>query len=231
MLNPTLILALHGTRSPRGRAVAHSLALRVSELLPAPTHLAFADVLTPTVGQVAARVEGPLVVVPAFLAPGYHVRVDIPDQLARAGRPDAHLTRPLGDHPALETVATRRLRQAGHRDGDALVLACAGTSDPHAHAALDRTARNLSRRLSTPVHPAFAATADPPVDRQVARLRRAGHRRVALATWLLAPGLFHDRLLASGADVVADPLCPDPAIAHAVLDRYLEALPALTAHT
>lgn len=228
-MNPTLILALHGTRSPRGRAVAHALALRVSELLPAPVHLAFADVCTPTVADVAARTPGPLIVVPAFLTRGYHVRVDIPDQLTRAGRTHTHLTPPLGAHPALEEVALRRLHQAGYRPGDALILACAGTTDPHAEADLEHTAHRLSTRLSTPVRIAHAATADPPVAEEVDRLRRAEHPRVALATWLLAPGLFHDRLLASGADVVPRPLCPDAAIAHAIVDRYLQALP--TPHT
>lgn len=226
MLNPALILVLHGTRSPQGKAVAHSLALRVRELLPAPLHLAFADVLTPTVTDVAARTPGPLIVVPAFLATGHHVRVDIPDQLARAGRPDAHITPPLGTHPALEEGALRRLRQAHYRPGDALILACAGTRDPRALTDLEHTSRRLSQRLATPVHTAFAATARPTVADQVAHLRRTGHQHVTLATWLLAPGLFHDRLLASGADVVCPPLCPDPAIAHAIVDRYLQARPA-----
>lgn len=220
---PTLLLAVHGTRSPRGTAVAHSLALRVAELTHRPTRLAFADVLHPTVEEVAATTPGPLVVVPAFLASGHHVRVDIPDQLARAGRADAVLTPALGDHPALMDTALRRLRAAGYRPGDALILACAGTSDAQAQIELDQAAHRLSRRLGTPVHLAYAATATPSVTDKVAELRAAGHQRVSVATWLLAPGLFHERLKESGADVVAAPLCPDLAIAHAVAERYLGA--------
>lgn len=221
--HPTLLLAVHGTRNPVGTAVAHSLALRVAEVTGRPTRLAFADVLTPTVGDVAAATPGPLVVVPAFLASGYHVRTDIPDQLARAGRADAVITPALGAHPAVLDTAARRLAQAGRRPGDAVVLACAGTSDPRAGAEITRTAALLAHRLGTPVTTGFIATGGPTVAEEVARLRARGHRRVALAAWLLAPGLFHDRLADAGADVVARPLCPDPALAHAVADRYRRA--------
>ncbi len=230
MLTPTLLLVLHGTRSPRGTATAHSLALRVAEVTGLPVRLAFADVVRPTVTEVAATVTGPLVVVPAFLASGYHVRVDIPDQLARAGRADAVITPALGGHPALLETALRRVRAAGHRSGDALVLACAGTSDPRAQAELDDTAQRLSRRTGAPVHLAYAATSGPLVPDKVAELRAAGLRRVSVATWLLAPGLFHDRLTGSGADSVAAPLCPDPAVARAVADRYLRAAVSHPAH-
>ncbi|WP_159940251.1 MULTISPECIES: sirohydrochlorin chelatase [unclassified Nocardiopsis] len=221
--HPTLLLAVHGTRDPHGTAVAHSLALRVAEVTRQPTVLGFADVLQPSVGQVAAATPGPLVVVPAFLASGYHVRTDIPHQLAAAGRADAVITPALGDHPAVLDTALRRLSQAGYRPGDAVVLACAGTSDPHAAAELDQARARLAQRLGAPVHTAFIATGRPTVADQVQRLRAAGHRRVALASWLLAPGLFHDRLAAAGADAVARPLCPDAAVAHAVAARYHQA--------
>jgi sirohydrochlorin ferrochelatase len=221
--HPTLLLAVHGTRDPHGAAVAHSLALRVSEVTRQPTRLAFADVLAPAVGEVAADIPGPLVVVPAFLASGYHVRTDIPHQLALAGRADAVITPALGGHPAVLDTAVRRLVQAGYRPGDAVVLACAGTSDPHAGAELEQAAQRLAQRLGAPVAPGFIATGTPTVAERVALLRERGHRRVAVASWLLAPGLFHDRLAGAGADVVARPLCPDPALAHAVAARYRQA--------
>lgn len=234
MLNPTrvptLLLVLHGTRSPRGTAIAHSLALRVGEVTHRPTRLAFADVAHPTVTEVAADTPGPLVVVPAFLSSGYHVRTDIPHQLAQAGRADAVITPALGDHPALMATALRRLRAAGHQSGDALILACAGTSDPGAQAELDQAAQRLSHHTGQPVHLAYAATSAPSVADKVAELRAAGHARVSVATWLLAPGLFHDRLKESGADAVAAPLCPDPAVAHAVAERYLRAAVPHPAH-
>ncbi|WP_017568886.1 sirohydrochlorin chelatase [Nocardiopsis halotolerans] len=218
--HPTLLLAVHGTRDPHGTAVAHSLALRVAEVTHRPTRLAFADVLTPTVGDVASTTPGPLVVVPAFLASGYHVRTDIPHQLARAGRADAVITPALGQHPAVLDTAVRRLIEAGYRTGDAVVLACAGTSDAHASAELHQAAARLSHRLDAPVTLAFIATGRPTVAEQVSHLREQGHRRVVVASWLLAPGLFHDRLAHAGADAITRPLCPEATIAHAVADRY-----------
>ncbi|HEX7806980.1 MAG TPA: sirohydrochlorin chelatase, partial [Cellulomonas sp.] len=44
--------------------------------------------------------------------------------------------------------------------------------------------------------------------------------RVVIASYLLAPGYFHDRVLEAGADVVSAPLAPDDRIVAIVLDRY-----------
>jgi sirohydrochlorin ferrochelatase len=221
--HPTLLLAVHGTRDGHGTAVAHSLALRVGEITQRPTLLAFADVLAPSVGEVAAAVPGPLVVVPAFLASGYHVRTDIPHQLAQAGRADAVITPALGAHPAVLATAHRRLLACGYRPGDGVVLACAGTSDARAHTELDQAAAGLSDLLGTRVARGSIATSAPTVADQVRALRERGHARVVVASWLLAPGLFHRRLAQAGADAVAAPLCPDAAIAQALADRYHQA--------
>ncbi|MDQ4119713.1 MAG: sirohydrochlorin chelatase, partial [Actinomycetota bacterium] len=66
----------------------------------------------------------------------------------------------------------------------------------------------------------FAATGAPEVSALVAALRRAGERRVSVASWLLAPGVFQDRLRRSGADVVAGPLGVHRHVVDAVLGRY-----------
>ncbi|GAA1766608.1 sirohydrochlorin chelatase [Streptomonospora arabica] len=219
----TLLLAVHGTRDPRGVAEARRLARRVAELTGAPVRLGFADVLAPDVGRVAAAIAGPVVVVPAFLAAGYHVRVDIPAQLERAGRGDAVLTPALGADDRLLDAAVRRLREAGRRRADAVVLAAAGSSDPDARAQVADAARRPARRRGAPVEEGYAATAEAAVAEAVRRLRARGHRRVALASWLLAPGLFHQRLAEAGADAVAEPLCPDAGVAAAVAARYRRA--------
>jgi hypothetical protein len=64
------------------------------------------------------------------------------------------------------------------------------------------------------------------VPEAVAEARRAGARRVVLAAYLLAPGHFHDKLTAAGADAVTAPLLPDERIAAVLLDRYDAAVPA-----
>ena len=58
------------------------------------------------------------------------------------------------------------------------------------------------------------------MDAVVAGLRAAGERRVAIASWLLAPGVFHTRLTDAGADVVAAPLGAHPDVVAAVVARY-----------
>src|SRR5829696_1902904 len=50
--------------------------------------------------------------------------------------------------------------------------------------------------------------------------RAIGERRVAVASWLLAPGLFHARLADAGANAVAAPLGAHPDVVAAVVARY-----------
>ena len=45
-----------------------------------------------------------------------------------------------------------------------------------------------------------------------------------MASYLLAPGFFQQRLEESGADVVTGPVLPDPRVAEIVVERYREAV-------
>lgn len=78
------LLVAHGTRKPAGVTMVGELADRVSALLDRPVHVAFVDVLGPTPEEVlrALPADRPVTVVPAFLASGYHVRVDLPAHVA-----------------------------------------------------------------------------------------------------------------------------------------------------
>ena len=96
---------------------------------------------------------------------------------------------------------------------------------------------------------AYGASAKPSVPDAVAMLREeaaggagAGESagavdlggRVVIASYLLAPGFFHDQLAKAGADLVTAPLLPSPVLAEIALERYDAALaggpaaPALT---
>ncbi len=211
----TLVLVAHGTRDPRGAAVVEEIAALVrARLGDVPVEVAYADVRQPDVTSVLAGVSGPAVVVPAFLAAGYHVRVDVPQQIAASGYGDVVVTEPIGS--ALLPVLRERLREAGWRPGDAVVLAAAGSSDPRALADVVGVARTLGAEVG------YVATASPSVPEVVAELKARG-RRVAVASWLLAPGLFHQRLANAGADVVAEPIGAHLRVVEAVLLRYYEA--------
>jgi len=223
-----LLLVAHGTRDPAGAAVTEAVAAQVRGLTGVRVEACYADVRHPTPAEALAGLPGPVVAVPMFLAAGYHVRDDVPAQLAATGRADVWLAETFGPDPALISAAAARLRTAGMRAGDAVVLAVVGSSDPHAQADGATAARRLSRELRAPVTMATIAMGGPRVPDAVARLREGGARRVAVASWLLAPGLFQRALAASGADVVADSLATHEAVAELVVARYTAALAART---
>jgi hypothetical protein len=41
-----------------------------------------------------------------------------------------------------------------------------------------------------------------------------------IASYLLAPGFFHDQLAKAGADLVTEPLLPSEVLAEIALDRF-----------
>ena len=212
----SLVIVAHGTRDPAGALVAARLTDAVRAKLPGVrVELAFADVRGPTIAEVLTDLVGPVVVLPAFLAAGYHVRVDLPAQLAAF--PDALLAAPLGPARAMVAAMHDRLVEAGFRVGDRIVLAAAGSSDPLALADVRRAALRLSARLDTEVHIGYCATAVPALPQAIARLRG---RRVAVASWLLAPGLFHRAATRAGADLVADPIGVHPLVVDLIVTRY-----------
>jgi sirohydrochlorin ferrochelatase len=216
----TLLLVAHGTRDPAGATTASAIADAVATRLPeVRVRLAFADVCGPSVADVLVRARGSVVVVPAFLAAGYHVRVDLPDQIEQTGRRDVRLAAPLSSAPAVVAAAMDRLVDAGWRASDTVVLAAAGSSDPRARAEIRRAAVSLARMVGSPVEVGWIATGQPSVHDVVARSRG----RVAVASWLLAPGLFHRWVRQTGADVVSEPLGPHPLLVERIVQSYSEA--------
>ena len=254
------MLVAHGSRDTAADACMRSIARAVRAALPdVVVRVGYVDVRAPSVADAVAGLPG-AVVVPAFLASGYHVRADLPAQLAAvpagdptgpavgppraaarrvgvpapgggpaAGEPGRFsgdgaarwtVTPALGPDPLLVAAAVDWLARAGLRRGDVVVLAAAGSADPAALGEVGQAGRLLGAALDRRVRVGFAAGAAPRVDALVAGLRAAGGRRVAVASWLLAPGVFQGRLAASGADVVAAPLGAHPAVVEAIVSRY-----------
>ena len=228
----SLILAAHGTRRADGVAMIGDIAAQVSSLVDRRVQVAFVDVLGPTPSESltslaweAKGVVDPAIVVPAFLSRGYHVRTDLPEHVAASGHPDVTVTPALGPSREIVRIVGEQLVKAGWRSGDSVILAAAGTSDPRARADLSSTAALLSGLIASPVQLGFAATGEPDVREAVARARRAGARRVVVASYLLADGLFQQRLRTSGADVVSRPLGTHPGLARLIAKRFRTALP------
>ncbi|WP_198653653.1 sirohydrochlorin chelatase [Actinocorallia populi] len=216
-----LLAVAHGTRDPAGAGVVGELLALVRAARPELTvGEAYAEIAAPSVSE-AARALGyrPLVVVPLLLGRGYHVHVDIPEQLAEAGA-DAVVSRPLGPHRELTGVLLDRLGDA--TAADAVVLGAAGSTDPRGLADVRAAARLLGRALGRPVPYGFAGGPGPALPDVVDQARRGGARSVAVASYLLAPGFFQRRLEAAGADFTAAPLGVHQGLARLILRRYDE---------
>lgn len=227
-MNPVLVA--HGTRKGTGVAMIEALASEVGVLLGRPVPTAFVDVLGPTPAEVLAGLPGgPAVVVPAFLSSGYHVHVDIPAGVAASGHLDVTVTPALGPSVEIIRVLTDRLLESGWQPGDSVVLGAAGTTDARALSDLRRTAAMLSAALGGRVELAYAVTGTHWVGDAVAALRARGAGRVVVASYLLADGLFQDRLRGCGADLVTEPLGGHPGIARLIASRFRLARVALAA--
>lgn len=224
---PTLVLVAHGTRNPRGVEMIAELADAVG-LAVGPTRVAFVDVLGPSPKEVLGEMTESAVVVPAFLASGYHVHTDVPRDVADSGHPRTTVTPALGPDPVLAQVMVERLAAAGWSPGDAVVFAAAGSSDRRALREHRRAAAMLADVTGSTVRIGYVATATPSVADAVAALRSRGHRRVFVASYLLARGLFHSRLADAGSDGVAEPIGVHPAVIDLVGARYRVGARALT---
>lgn len=223
-MRPALVLAAHGTRSTAGEETLSALAETVRRARPGQrVELSYLEISSPLLADVLPAVRGPVVVVPLLLAGGYHVHIDLPDVIAEH-RPDAMIAGWLGPHRLLTSVLARKLARAGLRSTDAVVLGAAGSSDPAALADVRAAAHQLALRLARPVTAAFASAGSPSLDEAMERLGSTPAARVAIASYVLAPGFFHDRLGSAGAGLVSDPLGADPDVAALIWHRYDEAL-------
>jgi len=236
------VAVAHGSSDPRAAASVDAL-LRLVRTRAARAGYPGLDVraaylghAAPSIGQALAVLDGDGVVLPLLLTAAYHSKTDIPKALreARAARPRLDITygSPLGPHPLLRRALDRRLAEAGTAapPGEtAVILAAAGSSDPAANAVIsDLAADWRAARGWRAVLPAYASAASPTPAEAVAAARRAGARRVLVASYLLSPGVFADQVrrdcLAAGATAVAPVLGAAPEVADVLLGRYAESL-------
>jgi sirohydrochlorin ferrochelatase len=226
---PALLAISHGTSSPEGqRAVAGLVSAVAAFRRDLGVTGGFVDVQQP---DVRATLEGldstrSAVIVPLLLSAGYHVHVDLRNSVRGAANRTATLGRALGPDDRLVALLERRLRAAGLRFNDRVVLACAGSSDPHAVDDCHEMGARLSSALGRPVTVGFISAAEPRLPAVVERERASARgSRVIVATYLLAPGYFADLAAAAGGDITTPPLlvADEPSateLVDLVLDRY-----------
>ena len=245
-----LVAVAHGSRDPRAAATVTELLSAVRAraarrgLGGLEVRAAFLDHCAPSLPQVLGSMPadgGSAVVVPLLLTAAYHSKADIPARLAAAAaaRPglDVVSAGTLGPDALLLAALERRLLEAVVAVGDAgeadsaatsVVLAAAGSSDPAANATIAELAARWARERGwRAVLPGYASAAGPRPADCVRALRDGGAQRVVVATSLLAPGYFADKIRdaahGAGADAVSAALGDAPEVADVVLDRYLAA--------
>lgn len=244
MRDPVVVAVAHGSADPRASATIAELAAVARQRAPGlDLRTAFLGHAAPSLPQVLGTIEADreVTVLPLLLTAAYHSKADIPRVLARTSLPRVSYGATLGPHPLLLDALDRRLAEAlpksgpisgpgAHRDParTAVVLAAAGSSDPEANATIARMAARWQARTGwLAVRPAYASAAEPSPAAAVAGLLRDGAPRVVVATYLLAPGLFADRIrhtaLAAGAAAVSPALGACAEVADVMLDRFTQA--------
>jgi len=246
---PPLVAVAHGSKDPRAAATIADLlsVVRARAVRPGlETRAAFLDHCVPSLPRVLSALAqgGPadVVLVPLLLTAAYHAKTDIPAQVAAARQPGLRVRQAsaLGPHPLLLSALERRLAEAGSgsasRAETSVVLAAAGSSDPAANATITALAARWEatggwRR----VLPAFASASGPaapgltPAEAVRVLRQMPGGGPVVVASYVLAPGHFADKIRVqgsqAGATAVSAPLGPAPEVADVVLDRYLAAVP------
>lgn len=244
---PSLVAVAHGSKDPRAAAaVSELLAVTRSRaaargLAGLEVRAAFLDHCAPSLPQaLSAAADGTCVVVPLLLTAAYHSKTDIPAKIAAArGGAGVSCAGTLGPHPLLLAALERRLAGAGVAVADragrartSVVLAAAGSSDPAANATIAALATRWQARGGWhAVVPAYASAAGPRPDEAVRELLAVGvPGPVVVATYLLAPGYFADKIraagLRAGAAAVSPALGPAAEVADVIVERYLAAVPA-----
>jgi sirohydrochlorin ferrochelatase len=203
-LSRPLVLAAHGSTDPRFGEVVEAIAAQLCRLRPElDVRVGYLDHGPPSIADV---VDESCIVVPLLLSGGYHVRVDIPEQakgcvVAGAVGPDQLLASALAD----------RLREAGYDGISPVVVAGAGSSDERALDDVRTVASALASQLDVAVTTAFVSAGTPTL---------SDIEPAVVASYLLAPGKFHDAVVAAGAPITSEPIGAHPAVAEIVLNRY-----------
>ncbi len=225
---PPLVLLAHGTHDPVGQAALEVVRGAVADrVVTTPVVLAHLGPGPAPVAEVVEHLDRG-VVVPFLLGDGHHVEVDLP-ALADSHR-GLSLTAALGPEPPVVAALADRVQEAADGPVGAVVLAAAGSSRPRARAQARLAGLALGQRLGVPVVTAFLSGPGTGVDEAVGEARRASDGgSVVLASYLLAPGLFQDRLLAAARrdDVPATaPIGAHPGPVGLVAARYRAAAAA-----
>ncbi|MGW5865624.1 sirohydrochlorin chelatase [Streptomyces sp. NPDC055239] len=256
---PALLIAGHGTRDEAGaaafRGFVQEIARRNPELPVAGDLIGLSPPLSEAVTDLVDRGVKRFASVPLTLVPDERAGGGIPVALTREQErhPGISYThgRPLGPHPSLLNVLSRRLDEAlggsarrspQDRANVTVLLVGRGSTDPEANAEVYKAARLLwEGRGYAGVETAFVSLAAPDVPSGLDRCVRLGARRIVVLPYFLFTGTLPERVLqqtegwaAAHPEIEvrsADVIGPEEELLDLVMERYREAVGGDDAHT
>jgi sirohydrochlorin cobaltochelatase len=201
------LLVGHGTRSDLGTRQFLALARMLADAIdPVPAEPAFLELQQPDIAagirRLLERGVSDIVTVPSLLFEAGHARQDIPEAVRRAARGEIRVagqSDPLGCHPSIVECSRQRLDEAifGRpqvaAERTCLLLVGRGSRDAEATAEMHEFAakrRESCTAAETVV--AFAAMAEPALDRVLPQVAAQGFERVVVQPHLLFHGELYD---------------------------------------
>ncbi|MFE4358197.1 MULTISPECIES: sirohydrochlorin chelatase [Streptomycetaceae] len=230
-----LLLLAHGSLAPEAQESTRALARAVEASHGSRVEVAFLRHAGPTareaLGALADAGHEEVVVVPLLLTAAFHARVDLPKALldppGKAPIVAPVLGGPTGVPDGRLVAALRRRLTELDVEFDAVVLAAAGSVDAAASSSVAAMASALGTELGLPCRAAFASATEPTPGEAVAELRRAGARRIAVASYCFAAGLLFrvtvEAATVAGVVGVSQPLGDAPELVELVLERFHQA--------
>jgi sirohydrochlorin ferrochelatase len=214
-MEPTLVIAAHGTAAPAGSATVRAIVEAVRDARPElPVTLCFLDVLAPSLSSVLDELDGDAVVLPLLLSAGYHVTTDIPSIVH--GRRGVRVAGHLGPDPRIiEALADRLVEARGDVKPATTVMAAIASSRSSARSEVTDALAGLSAAIGRTVTLL-------PLGADTAATLAGLPGPVEVAAYLLAEGTFLSELgvAAGGHATVAAPIGAHPAVIELVLARY-----------
>jgi sirohydrochlorin ferrochelatase len=217
-----VVLLAHGSADPRSPAAVNLLAQRLAVrtgFLIIPAFLDHVPPLLPdAVGQLVEQGVVDITVLPLLLSTAFHVTVDVPEAIANAKQSDCRIVQLAAiGHPG------RVLAALLPNGPTPTVVVSAGTSVQAEREAFMNAINDAAMATGRRAVAAFASGAGPTVADAVAALREQSNQPINVLPWLLAPGVFTDRVAEQAAAATATyvPL-PGGLIAQPVLVEELE---------
>lgn len=253
--SPTVLVVAHGSRSARWVAAQEQWFAGVRALLEArklgsaDVRLSFLEITEPLFEDAVARAHRdgkPLIVFPFFLSRSGHVAEDIPEAIEQAAAgADACVLDTSDKNARLGANAARRLRAAGARPGDPVVVSAYGSSGATGEweRLVEEVRTHAGEFAQAPwvFAPAghFLEDYGAPLREALVALQAEGHQRLAVLPLYLAVSSYQETLIPGviaefpdlHIDFQPDAILPDPELEAWAADRIAAALAGPTPPT